>query len=300
MTTLKAETVQVQGLPTRVLRRGRRGAPAALFVHGATPGVTPYCGGAHLWGGVLDRFAEERQVVVPDLPGSGGTGLPSGAFAFDALVAHVDALIGALELRDVHLVGHDLGGLIGLVLAMDKPERLASVSVVASAMSAPQGDSLDDLVFQSPPPPRWSRGSQAWALERVSYSHFPLDAALLDACTAAAEGPAHRAAVEAMAGDGYGRRFVPSMTRAKMRLWEKARTDGIAVPVQLVWGSHDPTTSEERGAVLFATLAARQTAVHYHLINRAGNLPFRDQPEMFHHVVAAFQDGVIEHRSAAA
>jgi pimeloyl-ACP methyl ester carboxylesterase len=283
-----------------VLRGGRRGAPAVLFVHGATPGVTPYCGGAHLWGGVLDRFGDERQIVVPDLPGSGGTGLPAGDFAFDALVAHVDALIGALELRDVHLVGHDLGGLVGLVLAMDKPARLASLSVVASAMSAPQGDSLDDLVFRNPPPPRWSRLSQRWALERVCYSHLALDAALLDACAAAAEGAAHGAAVQAMAGDGYPGRFAPSLSRAKMRLWEKARTDGIAVPVQLVWGSHDPTTSEERGAVLFATLAARQTATHYHLINRAGNLPFRDQPEMFHHVVAAFQDGVIEHRSAAA
>ena len=300
MTTLKAETVQVQGLPTRVLRGGRRGAPATLFVHGATPGVTPYCGGAHLWGAVLDRFADERQIVVPDLPGSGATGLPAGAFAFDALVGHIDALIEALELRDVHFVGHDLGGLMGLILAMDKPERLASLSVVASAMSAPTGDSLDDLVFRSPPPPRWSRASQSWALERVSYSHLALDAALLDACAAAAEGPAHRAAVEAMAGDGYSRRLAPSMTRAKMRLWEKARADGLAVPVQLVWGSHDPTTSEERGAVLFATLAARQTATHYHLINRAGNLPFRDQPDAFHHVVAAFQDGVIEHRAAAA
>lgn len=304
MTTLKEETLKVQGAPARLMRGGSRGAPVALFVHGGAPGVTPFCGGAHVWGAALDRFLAERQVVVPDLPGSGGTGVPSGGLAFDGLAfdglaQHVAALIEALDLRDVHFVGHDLGGLIGLVLAMDKPERLAAVSVVASAMSAPQGDSLDDLVFADPPVPLWSRLSQAWALERLCHSHFAVDDALLDACVAAAGGQAHRSAVETMAGDGYARRFAPGVTRAKMRLWEKLRTVGLPVPVQLVWGSHDPTTTQERGAVLFAAVAERQTATHYHLVNRAGNLLFRDQPEAFHHVVAAFQDGVMASRAAA-
>jgi pimeloyl-ACP methyl ester carboxylesterase len=297
--TLKQETVQIQGAPARLLRGGSKGAPTALFVHGAVPGVTPYCSGAHIWGSALDRFAGERKVVVPDMPGAGATGVPAGGLSLETLTGHVAALIETLKLNDVHIVGHDLGGFVALVLAMDKPELFASVSVVASAMSAPQGDGLDDLLFLNPPPPLWGPISQGWALERLSYSHYAVDDALVDACVAAGKGAPHRAAVEAMAGGAYGRKFAPGLTRAKMRLWELARTKGLAVPVQIVWGSHDPTTSRERGAVLYDTLAQRQTAAHFHIVNRAGNLLFRDQPEAFHHVVAAFQDGVAARRAAA-
>jgi pimeloyl-ACP methyl ester carboxylesterase len=301
MTTLKEETVQVGGTSTRLLRGGPKSAPAALFLHGGTPGVTPFCAGAHLWGSALERFLGERQVVAPDLPGSGGTAVPaSGALTFDGLATHASGLMDALELRDVHIVGHDLAGLIALFLAMEQPQRFASISVVASAISAPQGDSLDDLVFADPPTPLWSRLSQKWALERLCYSHYAVDDALVDACVAAAEEAAHQGAIALLGGDTYGRGFEAAATRAKMRLWELLRTTGLKVPVQLVWGSHDPTTTRERGATLYSALAERQTATHFHVVNRAGNLVFRDQPEAFHHVVAAFQDGVLAHRSAAA
>jgi pimeloyl-ACP methyl ester carboxylesterase len=300
MTTLKAETIKVEGIETRLLRGGKPGAPAALFLHGGVPGVTPYCSGAHIWGAALDKFAASRQVIVPDLPGSGATPVPAGgALTFDGLAAHVAGIIGTLDLRDVHIVGHDLSGLIALVLAMDKPALFASVSVVASAVAAPQGDSLDDLVFADPPTPLWGRISQRWALGRICHSHYAVDEALVDACVAAGEGTAHRSAVELMAGDRFEHGFAPGAVRAKMRLWELLRGKGLGVPVQLVWGSHDPTTTRERGTVLYGALAERQTASHFHLVNRAGNLVFRDQPDAFHHVVAAFQDGVMAHRAAA-
>lgn len=300
MTTLKTETIKVQGIDTRVLRGGPSGAPAALFLHGGTPGVTPYCSGAHIWGAVLDRFAGVRQVVAPDLPGSGGTAVPAGGLSFEGLAAHVTGVMDALNLSNVHIVGHDLAGLIALVLAMDAPDRFASVSVVASALATPQGDGLDDLLFIDPPAPLWGRISQRWALKRISHSHYAIDDALVDACVKAAEGAPHRSAVELMAGDKYARGFAPGAVRAKMRLWELLRGAGLAVPVQLVWGSHDPTTSRERGAVLFDMIAQRQTATQFHLVNRAGNLVFRDQPEAFHHVVGAFQDGVMAERATAA
>src|SRR5690554_2126817 len=108
MTKLTAETIEVAGVGTRVLRGGNSDAPAALFLHGGVPGITPYCSGAHIWGAVLNRFADIRRVVVPDLPGSGATPVPpGGALTFDALVGHVADLIEALGLRDVHIVGHD-------------------------------------------------------------------------------------------------------------------------------------------------------------------------------------------------
>lgn len=297
MNALTGETIEVAGLATRLLQAGPKDAPACVLLHGAIPGVTPYCGGAHLWGEkILRLFEAERRLVVPDLPGSGGTALGTGKPTIDAMAAHVRALLDKLDLRRVHLVGHDLGGLVALLLAMDMPDRLVTVSVVASGISAPLGDSLDDIVFLNPPEPAWSRLSQEWALDRISHSRLALDDGLLDACVAAASGAPHRAALAAMA-EGHAKSFQPSATRTKFRLWDVARSQGLQVPVQLVWGSHDPTTSRERGLVLFDTLAEKQKAAHFHLINRAGNLVFRDQPDAFHQVVAAFQDGVMAGRN---
>ena len=64
------------------------------------------------------------------------------------------------------------------------------------------------------------------------------------------------------------------------------------MPTQIVWASPDPTTTREAGYVLFKVIAEHQGATQFHLINRAGNFVFREQPAEFARVVAAFQDGV--------
>jgi pimeloyl-ACP methyl ester carboxylesterase len=89
-----------------------------------------------------------------------------------------------------------------------------------------------------------------------------------------------------------GERFVPSLMKAKSRFYEVCRTDGVPVPCQVVWGSDDPLGSVDQGLWLFRGIAKRQRAAQFHVINRAGALPFREEPESFHQVVSAFADGV--------
>ncbi len=160
---------------------------------------------------------------------------------------------------------------------------------MASQWSPPRGDGLDNLLLVSPPPPMWGRESQGWALERLSYSHAHIDAALLDACVKASEGAAHQDAIKQMR-EHYGRTFAPGMGTTRYRLWEACRGDGFKVPTQIVWASHDPSVfARRRVFVLYDVIARKQPAAHFHVINRAGNFPFREEPAVFHHVVSAFQ-----------
>ena len=292
MANLSDQTIALAAGPVHLRSGGKEGAPVAIFLHGGTPGITPYCSGAHIWGDVLERFCADRKVFALDLPGSGATPLPSGPPTFSLIIKTVLAVADHLKIKQFDLVGHDLGGFMAFALAIEAPQRLRSLSVVASPMSAPIGDRLDDTVLVSPPQPLWTRESQFWAFDRLSYAQGHIDGALLEACVAAAGGAPHRHAVEAMR-EHHARAFAPGVGKARYDLWEACRNDGIRVPTQIVWAGSDPLSSQEAGFVLYDAIARKQSAAHFHLINRSGSFPFREQPSSFHHIVAAFQAGVL-------
>jgi len=243
-----------------------------VLVHGGVPGITPYCSGPHIWGSSLEKAVaiEVRGLTV------------------DAMTQSVRKAImekGAGKAR-CHLVGHDLGGLLALNVAIESPQLVSAVTAVASAAAAPTGDGLPDTTFAHPPKPLWSRESQRWALERISYSHHHIEDALLDACVSAA------AKQRPMTPDAYANEFVPSLMKVKSRFYEVCRTDGIQVPCQVIWGSDDPLSSFDHGLWLFRGIAQKQRAAQFHVINRAGALPFREEPEAFRQIVSAFGEGI--------
>ncbi|MBL8381603.1 MAG: alpha/beta fold hydrolase [Burkholderiales bacterium] len=288
---LDARMLDVAGVPTRVFAAPGTGAPL-VFAQGGVPGVTPWVSGAHAWRDLPARFARDHAVRVIELPGSGATGLPAGALTVDALVDHLAAALATLGTGPAHLVAHDLAGLLALHVALRAPHLVRAVTVVASSAAAPSGDGVANLTFAHPPAPPWSRRAQRWALERIVYAHQAVDAALVDACVQAAEGAPHRMAAQRMAAGEHERCFAPSLLRAKARLFAALRDAGIRVPVQVVWGSHDPLASFDQGLWLFRAVAARQRATQFHVVNRAGALPFREDPDAFHQVVAAFAAGL--------
>jgi 2-hydroxy-6-oxonona-2,4-dienedioate hydrolase len=275
----------------RALAGGQDREPI-LFLHGGAPGMTPYCSGAHLWSHSLPLFAAERSVLALDLPGSGGSDLADAGYSITAMGQSVLAAIAAEKLGACHLVGSDQGGLIALWLAMEAPQIVRSVTVVSGPTPTATGDGLENLTLAHPPPPPWGRAAQEWALDRLSYARHHIDAALLERCVACAAGAPHRRAAELAAGGANQRAFLGSVAAAKARLYETCREGGVAVPVQLVWTTHDPLTTQSHGLVLYRMLAERQRAAHFHIINRAGAFPFREEPEQFHQIVAAFHDGV--------
>lgn len=277
-------TIEAAGTRTRVLQGGPMRDPV-LFVHGGAPGVTLFCGGAHIWAPLLPLFAAARRVVAPDLPGFGETPAPAeGASVMHA--AHVVlALIESIGLGPCHIVGHDEGGAIALAAAITAPAKIRAVSVIAGAASAPSGDSPERIVLAHPPRPLWTRASQRWALERLSFTPHHITPEFLDRCVAAAEAAPHRAAVSGKPG-------LAGMAEAKGRLYALCRDTAFPVPVQLVWGRHDPLVTVEQGLALFQVIASRQIATQFHVVNRTGYLPFREAPEACHALIGAFLDGL--------
>lgn len=75
----------------------------------------------------VERFAPEHRVVVPDHVGCGLSDKPGDeayAYTLARRVDDVERLVEHLDLRDVTLVAHDWGGMIGLAWALRNFDRV--------------------------------------------------------------------------------------------------------------------------------------------------------------------------------
>jgi pyruvate dehydrogenase E2 component (dihydrolipoamide acetyltransferase) len=119
------ETVAVEAGTLRFLRQGEDGEPL-LLLHG-------FGGDLNNWLFAGPALAAEHVVYTLDLPGHGGSSKEVGSGDLDSLVAAVSQFLDVQELPRVHLGGHSLGGLVAASLALEAPERAASLTLVASA-----------------------------------------------------------------------------------------------------------------------------------------------------------------------
>ncbi len=76
---------------------------------------------------VLQPFGELGRTLVPDLRGHGGTTNPGVGYSLDQLTTDLAGFLDATGAGRCDLLGHSVGGLIALRLALDQPERLASL-----------------------------------------------------------------------------------------------------------------------------------------------------------------------------
>src|SRR5712691_11201968 len=93
-----------------------------------------YLGGAPSnWLLVAPALAAERRVLVPALPGHGGSGALPGAETLDP---YAEAVLAVLEHEDAlpaPWVGHSLGGIIGLRAAVLRPDAVTGLVLAAAA-----------------------------------------------------------------------------------------------------------------------------------------------------------------------
>lgn len=110
------EIVETSRLSMHVARAGEEGPPLVLL-HGWPQHW-------YAWRHVIPRFAERYRVICPDLRGLGWTEAPAGDYGDESLASDVLALLDALELPRVFLIGHDWGLQAGIRLCLREPDRV--------------------------------------------------------------------------------------------------------------------------------------------------------------------------------
>jgi pimeloyl-ACP methyl ester carboxylesterase len=78
----------------------------------------------YAWRRVIPRLAEKYRVVCPDLRGLGWSEAPRDGYEKESLASDLLALLDALELQRVKLMGHDWGAFVGYLAAFRSPHRI--------------------------------------------------------------------------------------------------------------------------------------------------------------------------------
>jgi pimeloyl-ACP methyl ester carboxylesterase len=119
-------SIEIDGGRIQYLDQGS--GPALLLIHGLTGQMR------HFTHSLLDKLKSDYRVVIVDRPGSGySTRPPLASAAIAAQARTIARFAEAIGLQRPLVVGHSLGGAIALSLALNFPERVAGLALLAPA-----------------------------------------------------------------------------------------------------------------------------------------------------------------------
>ncbi|MER6577423.1 alpha/beta hydrolase [Nonomuraea sp. NPDC001023] len=133
-----------------VVHDGPRQAPPLLLIHGS--GAS---GG--FWAPVVPALARHHHVIRVDLPGCGQSP-PPPSYDVPAQADQMAALLDNHGLRHVAVAGHSSGGYVATALAEQRPDLVASLSLISSGAS-PDALLRQPFILRALLAPHWARSS---------------------------------------------------------------------------------------------------------------------------------------------
>jgi len=260
--------VPVDGRDVHVLRQGTSG-PVALMIHGASANAREFS-----WT-LAPRLGDDMRVLMADRPGHGYSERFDGAEQLGAQARQMAGVLEALAPGEkAVIVGHSFGGAVALRLALDRP------------------DLVSGLVLLAPVTHDWGSGGTAW------YNAFAAPPVIGTAFSQLLPlvGPAQvRGGIDevfdpASAPEGYfensgiGLLFRPANFRANARdvlslqaelAAQSARYPELQVPVIAFSGSQDTVLSPK----LHVGELKKQAAVELIILPKEGHMPHHGEGE---------------------
>jgi pimeloyl-ACP methyl ester carboxylesterase len=108
-------------------------------VHGSGAPVVLLHGGlesSESWGAQTPALAAGHRVVLIDRRGHGRTPDVDGPITYEAMRDDTIACLGALDLAGAHLVGWSDGGIIALMVAIERPDLVGRIVAIGANTSA--------------------------------------------------------------------------------------------------------------------------------------------------------------------
>ena len=251
--------------------------PPLMLVHGL--------GGAGVnWVELAPRLAPRFRLLVPDLPGHGGSSPLAAAATLDPYVDRLARLGEAEGVERLAIVGHSMGGLIGLRMAVSYPERVRALVLVASAgirSSTREAERFLNVAAFLRPSTRYSRHRKRIArsplLRHLVFGYF---------------GASDPAAMPSGAVEGFlaGLGLHSDTRSARSALVQddpRVDLERVRCPVFLLWGARDNQITVDD-----AFEYARRLGAPLRLVADCGHLIVGERADACAHAITEFLDGV--------
>jgi pyruvate dehydrogenase E2 component (dihydrolipoamide acetyltransferase) len=262
---IKPRDIEFDGRRLRYLELGEGSGVPVLLVHG-------FGADLNTWMFTQPPLAATRRTLALDLPGHGGSAKAVGAGDAESLTDAVEAALDGLGIARGHLVGHSMGGAIAALVASRRPERVASLTLIASAGlgSEINASFIDGFV-------RASRRREATEVLGLLVD----DPALVS---------------RAMVEDVLRYKRLDGVSAALTKIAEAwfaggrqsldltGRIATLAMPVQLIWGRNDRIIPLAHAEALAARLPV-------HIIDAAGHLPHMEKATEVNRIIGGFVRG---------
>lgn len=228
-------------------------------------------GDSRMWDDQFAPLAREYRVLRYDHRGFGRSPAPDTTYS---PVRDLIALLDRSGMDRAHIVGNSLGGALAITFGILHPERVRSLTVVASGADGfryPQSDieAITEVV----------------ALMRGGKQEEALTKWLANPMVAVANTqPGVRGRVERMVRENAGIWTMPAWPQQPLTPPAARRLDGLRVPVLVVIGDRDA-----RSVRLFADSTARMIpGAERVVMEGTDHLPHMERPEEFNRILLDF------------
>jgi len=266
-TSIKQEYLQVDGLKTFLVRAGS-GHPL-LLIHGAAPGASSLIN----WKLNIEPLAAAGFTVYAyDQPGYGYTENPSD-YSIEYRVAHAKALLNALKLDRLHVLGNSVGGYIAARLGLED-ERAKSFVTTTSGSLSPQGSADSQALAKKHSEELREYEPSLENMRKLTLGTIFNKELVTEELV--------RERYEMSTGKNYEAQLQRRNAARQRPLHDELNQ--LRVKALLLWGANDRGVSVERGIELFQRIPNAE----FHLFDRCAHWVQWDKAERFNELVAHF------------
>lgn len=272
--------VRANGIKTHFIVAGR-GEPIVL-VHGGGPGAS----GEYGWRRNIPALAEYFQVFALDRIGFGLTDKPPISFSDQVLADHLADFIDVLGFDRLSLMGNSMGAYGVARYAVDHPDRVKKMVLVASgsiasAMGVERGPSEGQRAmrrFDEEP----TRENMRAVLEGLVCNKAGITDELIDGRFRLATSPG---ALEAQRSQRKYRERLKTDPNLRQQYSLLHRLPELTIPTIMIWGKQDRFAPIDLGYELRAMLPNLKA---FHVFENSGHQVQNDEVEKFNRTVIDF------------
>jgi len=217
------------------------------------------------WQYVIEEFSKDYRVIIPMLP---IYELPLLTIGVKTLSKFVHKFVQYKKLENITVLGNSLGGHVGLIYALNHPEKLKAMVLAGSS-------GLYENAFGGSFP---RRESYDFIREKVEYTFYSPKTATKELVDDVYESVNNR------------HKIIRLLAMAKSAIRHNMAKDlhKIKMPVALIWGKNDKITPPEV-AVEFSQLLPNAELTW---VNQCGHAPMMEQPLEFNRVLKIFLEKI--------